>query len=78
LDISDLITAGASLFFTDGEANDGLVGTCSTHLGMVVRDDFKMNHLDEVNQLLGIHHLTETDPLTVFRTHANRLKLAGF
>jgi len=78
LDISDLITAGASLFFTNGEANDGLVGTCSTHLGMVVRDDFKMNHLDEVNQLLGIHHLTETDPLTVFRTHANRLKLAGF
>jgi triacylglycerol lipase len=37
-----------------------------------------MNHLDEVNQTVGIHGLGETDPLTVFRTHANRLKNAGF
>jgi len=73
----DLITTTTSLFFPKGVANDGLVSTCSSHLGMVIRDDFKMNHLDEVNMLLGIHHLWSTDPLTVFRSHANRLKNAG-
>ncbi len=57
--------------------NDGLVGTCSTHLGKVIRDNYKMNHLDEINGLLGIHHLFETDPVTLYRQHANRLKLQG-
>lgn len=37
------------------EPNDGLVATCSTHLGKVIRDDYRMNHLDEINGLLGIH-----------------------
>ncbi|WP_157631155.1 lipase family alpha/beta hydrolase [Vibrio pacinii] len=59
------------------EPNDGLVGTCSTHLGKVIRDDYRMNHLDEINGLLGIHHLFETDPVTLYRQHANRLKLQG-
>jgi len=27
--------------------------------------------------LLGLHDLWSTDPLTVFRSHANRLKVAG-
>ncbi|HHX8287756.1 esterase/lipase family protein [Vibrio sp. ES.044] len=57
--------------------NDGLVGACSTHLGKVIRDDYQMNHLDEINGLLGIHHLFETDPVTLYRQHANRLKLQG-
>jgi len=73
----DLLTGTTQYFFPSGVENDGLVSTCSSHLGMVIRDDFKMNHLDEVNLLLGIHHLWSTDPLTVFRTHANRLKNAG-
>tara|TARA_Y100001949_G_C15975130_1_gene325724 strand:+ start:299 stop:1240 length:942 start_codon:yes stop_codon:yes gene_type:complete len=77
LDPLESITTVGALFFPAGVANDGLVSTCSARLGMVIRDDFRMNHLDEVNQTLGIHHLTETDPLTVFRTHANRLKTAG-
>lgn len=59
------------------EPNDGLVDACSTHLGKVVRDDYKMNHLDEINGMLGIHHLFETDPVTLYRQHANRLKLQG-
>lgn len=57
--------------------SDGLVGVCSAHLGKVIRDDYKMNHLDEINGLLGIHHLFETDPVTLYRQHANRLKLQG-
>ena len=73
----DLITGTMTLLFPRGVRNDGLVSTCSSHLGMVIRDDFKMNHLDEVNMLMGLHHLWSTDPLTVFRVHANRLKRAG-
>ncbi|HAS8176137.1 TPA: triacylglycerol lipase [Vibrio vulnificus] len=76
LDPADAPMAILGLAF-GGEANDGLVGACSTHLGKVIRDDYKMNHLDEINGLLGIHHLFETDPVTLYRQHANRLKLQG-
>ena len=65
------------LGFAFDEPSDGLVGQCSTHLGKVIRDDYKMNHLDEINGILGIHHLFETDPVTLYRQHANRLKLQG-
>jgi triacylglycerol lipase len=57
--------------------NDGLVGQCSSHLGVVIRDNYNMNHLDEVNQLFGLVSIFEANPVTVFRTQANRLKLAG-
>ncbi len=77
LDPTDLIMGVTSLFFPAGVKNDGLVSSCSSHLGMVIRDDFRMNHLDEVNMLLGLHDIWSTDPLTVFRSHANRLKQAG-
>nr|WP_241211651.1 triacylglycerol lipase [Vibrio sinaloensis] len=59
------------------EPNDGLVSACSAHLGKVIRDDYRMNHLDEINGLLGIHHLFDTDPVSIYRQHANRLKLQG-
>jgi len=75
LDPSDAFLVVLGLAFD--EPNDGLVGTCSTHLGKVIRDDYKMNHLDEINGLLGITHLFETDPKTLYRQHANRLKLQG-
>lgn len=77
LDPLEPITLAFSQFFPDGVANDGFVDPCTTNLGMVIRNDFAMTHLDEVNQMLGIHDLNETDPLTVFRTHANRLKNDG-
>ena len=73
----DIITNVAQFFFPRGVANDGVVSACSSRLGMVIRDDFRMNHLDEVNMLLGLHDIWSTDPLTVFRSHANRLKKAG-
>jgi triacylglycerol lipase len=75
LDISDGSLGVASLTF--GDDNDGLVGRCSSHFGRVLRDDYTMNHLDEVNQLLGITALFATDPVSVFRQQANRLKNAG-
>lgn len=75
LDIGDGALGLASLVYD--EKNDGLVGKCSSHLGDVIRDDYKMNHLDEVNQLFGLTALFTTSPITVFRSQANRLKNAG-
>ncbi len=75
LDVSDAMLGAGSLAFD--EPNDGLVGRCSSHLGMVIRDNYRMNHLDEVNQVFGLTSLFETDPATVYRQHANRLKNAG-
>ena len=60
-----------------GQANDGLVPRCSSHFGSVIRDNYAMNHLDEVNQILGVVNLFESSPVAVFRQQANRLKTAG-
>lgn len=75
VDVSDAAMGLTSLAFK--EKNDGLVSSCSSHLGQVLRDDYQMNHLDEVNQFVGIVSLFETNPVSVFRQHANRLKNAG-
>jgi triacylglycerol lipase len=75
LDVSDAALGLTSLFYH--EANDGLVGRCSSHLGSVIRDNYFQNHLDEVNQVLGLVSIFETNPREVFRAHANRLKNAG-
>jgi triacylglycerol lipase len=77
LDVSDLLTIIAAQTFSKETATDGLVGRCSSHLGLVIRDNYRMTHLDEINQFLGLTSLLETDPLTVYRQQANRLKLAG-
>ncbi|HEY0195343.1 MAG TPA: triacylglycerol lipase [Kofleriaceae bacterium] len=74
-DASDAALGLASLFYS--EDSDGLVGKCSGHFGKVLRDDYAMNHLDEVNQLFGLTDIFETSPVSVFRSHANRLKNAG-
>ena len=75
LDLSDPALGIASLFYS--EPSDGLVGRCSSHFGKVLRDSYRMNHLDEVNQLFGLVSIFETSPVAVFRSHANRLKNAG-
>ena len=67
---------GATGLFIGG-ANDGLVSQCSSHLGVVLRDNYSMNHLDEVNLMFGSRDMFSTDPKSVYRGHANRLKLAG-
>jgi triacylglycerol lipase len=75
LDVSDPALGLASLFYS--ESSDGLVGRCSSHFGKVLRDNYLMNHLDEVNQLFGFVSIFETSPVSVFRAHANRLRNAG-
>ena len=57
--------------------NDGLVSRCSAHLGQVIRDDYHHNHLDEVNMVLGLRDIFSADPVSLYRQHANRLKLEG-
>jgi triacylglycerol lipase len=60
-----------------GAKNDGLVASCASHLGKVIRDDYAMNHLDEINQTVGLVNIFETNPVTVYRQQANRLKNMG-
>lgn len=74
-DISDPLLGLTSLIYS--EDNDGLVGACSSHLGNVIRDDYRLNHLDEVNQAFGLVHLFGPNPKSLFRAHANRLKNEG-
>ena len=66
-----------SLLINGGKENDGLVSRCSAKFGKTIRDDYNWNHLDEVNQVLGLKSLFAPDPVDVYRQHANRLKLQG-
>ncbi|CAB1208040.1 lipase family alpha/beta hydrolase [Acinetobacter bouvetii] len=66
-----------SLLIDGGKENDGLVSRCSAKFGKTIRDDYNWNHLDEVNQVLGLKSIFAPDPVDVFRQHANRLKLQG-
>ncbi len=75
-DVSDGFLGASSLFF-GFEQNDGLVGKCSSHLGVVLRNDYPWNHLDEVNQILGLRRLFSPSPASVYRAQANRLKNVG-
>ncbi len=59
------------------ERSDGLVGQCSSRLGAVIRDDYRLNHADQINQVLGLTHLFGPSPKSLFRIHANRLRQQG-
>lgn len=74
LDVSDGALGILSLVF--GEANDGLVAACSSRLGTHL-GDYRQNHLDEVNQVVGLRDWFSVDPVTLYRQHANRLKQLG-
>ena len=76
LDPIDALTTITGLAFA-GKPSDGLVGTCSSHLGLVIRDNYYQNHFDEVNQAFGLISLFTTHPPTLFKNHANRLKNAA-
>ena len=77
IDPSDYILALTALTFDKEDPNDGLVSACSSRLGYVIRDDYKMNHLDSVNQFLGLVAWGEVDPVSVYRSQVNRLKNEG-
>ncbi|PRD20145.1 UNVERIFIED_CONTAM: lipA [Trichonephila clavipes] len=74
LDPFDYALAATSLLIPS--ENDGLVPRCSSHLGTVIRDNYAFNHLDEVNQVLGLVGFLQ-NPVTPYRIQANRLKNQG-
>lgn len=76
LDPSDYMLALTGTTF-DNDPNDGLVSACSSRLGYVIRDDYRMNHLDSANQVLGLTAWGQPDPKTLYRSHVNRLKRAN-
>lgn len=58
--------------------NDGLVPQCGSHLGTVIRDDYPYNHIDEANMIFGLIGIFAPNAVELYRTHANRLKNAGY
>lgn len=76
LDPTDGLLSVTGLFF-GFEQNDGLVSRCSSHWGVVLRDDYAWNHLDEVNLMSGLRGLFASNPISVYRAHLNRLKNTG-
>lgn len=75
VDVSDPALVLTALAYS--ESNDGLVSSCSSHLGKVIKDNYKMNHIDEVNHLFGLTSWSETDPEILYRNHANYLASIG-
>ena len=76
LDPSDALFSLTGLAF-GFEGNDGVTGVCANHFGKVIKDNYRMNHLDINNQVFGVVSWFETNPKTLFKNHATRLKQAG-
>jgi triacylglycerol lipase len=57
--------------------NDGMVARCSAYMGKIINDSYKLNHTDLANMMFGLKGLFAPDPVTLYRQHANRLKLQG-
>ena len=56
---------------------DAFIPVSSGRFGNVISSSYYWNHCDEQNQGFGLRALFSADPLAVYRTHVNRLKLAG-
>ncbi len=65
-----------ALFFEQDETSDGIIGTCSSHWGKVIRDDYPLNHVDMNNHLFGLTAFLFDVP-NFYVQHANRLKNLG-
>ncbi|QIO07014.1 esterase/lipase family protein [Acinetobacter shaoyimingii] len=77
LDIIDTAVIGLSASLMQEKNHDGFVSVCSGNYGQVIRNDYNLNHLDEINQILGLKGIFAPDPVSIYRQHANRLKLEG-
>lgn len=73
-DVSDIALGVTGLAF-QGEGNDGLVSVCSAKLGKVIGVYSSLNHLDAVNHLFGVRGWV--NPVSLYRSHANRLRNRG-
>jgi triacylglycerol lipase len=75
LDLLDPLWLIGSLL--GNEPNDGLIGRCSSHLGVVLRDDYPLNHIDETNMIFGLTMPFGPSPQSLYRQQASRLQVAG-
>ncbi len=74
IDPSDFLMWLTGLAFS--EPNDGLVGRCSRHLRQVIRDDYPIHHLDEINPVFGLRDFGSAGPVQLMIEHVQRLKAA--
>jgi len=74
--IDYLLWLSASFFFKSGETSDGIISTCSSHWGKVIRDDLPLNHVDMQNHIFGITAWGMNVP-NLYVQHVNRLKNMG-
>lgn len=72
-----LLGSGTIMINRNAGPNDGLVSVCSALFGQVLSTSYHWNHVDEINQVLGVLGQNAEDPVAAIRTHANRLKLQG-
>ena len=56
---------------------DSFIPVSSAQFGKNIASSYWWNHVDEQNQTLGLLAWGAADPVSVYRAHANRLKLAG-
>ena len=71
-----LLVTVTQFAFSNGEAHDGVLPVCGMYLGKPIRHNYNHNHADAIRQLFGLMGW-ETDPKTLYRNHANRLKNRG-
>lgn len=64
------------LAFPSGVKHDGILPLCGMYLGKPIRHNYNHNHADAIRHLFGLMGW-ETDPKTLYRNHANRLRNAG-
>ena len=77
LDPFDTLLVSITQFaFSSGEKHDGVLPLCGMYLGKPIRHDYNHNHADAIRHLFGLMGW-ETDPKTLYRNQANRLKNAG-
>lgn len=76
LDPFDSLLVSVTKLAFDDEQHDGVLPVCGMYLGKPIRHNYNHNHADAIRQLFGLLGW-ETDPKTLYRNHANRLKNAG-
>jgi triacylglycerol lipase len=74
-DVTDPFLSLTGLAF-GSEDSDGLVGVCATKMGNVIGTHYDMNHVDAINHLFGARSWW-TNPVSLYRSQANRLKNRG-
>jgi len=74
-DVTDPFLGLTGLAFGN-EQSDGLVGVCATKMGNVIGTHYDMNHVDAINHLFGARSIW-TNPVSLYRSQANRLKNRG-